>query len=169
MRRHELSDEQWDTVEALLEPVRFDRPSSRGDRNFVNAVVWIAKTGAPWRDLPERFGHKPVIAVNPSRKNRVPLNRRLYRLRYRVEVFFHSLKRFRRAATRYEKTTRNYLGFLACGLRVVVAQPGNIPVLETRHEGTLQKKNELWLLQGGALAYDQIAHKAAPGYPLNLQ
>lgn len=27
-----------------------------GDRNFVNAVVWIAKTGAPWRDLPERFG-----------------------------------------------------------------------------------------------------------------
>ena len=28
----------------------------RGDRNFVNAVVWIAKTGAPWRDLPERFG-----------------------------------------------------------------------------------------------------------------
>jgi transposase len=27
-----------------------------GDRNFVDAVVWIAKTGAPWRDLPERFG-----------------------------------------------------------------------------------------------------------------
>jgi|SRR6478735_2965588 len=61
MRRHELSDEQWDTVEALLEPVRFGRPSSRGDRNFVNAVVWIAKTGAPWRDLPERFGHWRTI------------------------------------------------------------------------------------------------------------
>ena len=26
------------------------------DREFINAVIWIAKTGAPWRDLPERFG-----------------------------------------------------------------------------------------------------------------
>jgi transposase len=32
-----------------------------GDRNFVDAVVWIAKTGAPWRDLPERFGSWKTI------------------------------------------------------------------------------------------------------------
>ena len=25
------------------------------DREFINAVIWISKTGAPWRDLPERF------------------------------------------------------------------------------------------------------------------
>lgn len=41
-----------------MEPLlpSFGRPSVRGNRNFLNAVLWIAKTGAPWRDLPERFG-----------------------------------------------------------------------------------------------------------------
>ena len=55
MRRHELTDQQWEKVDALIHRGR-GRPSARGNRNFVNAVVWIAKTGAPWRDLPERFG-----------------------------------------------------------------------------------------------------------------
>lgn len=30
---------------------------SRGNRLFFDAVLWIARTGAPWRDLPERFGN----------------------------------------------------------------------------------------------------------------
>jgi transposase len=60
MRRHELSDETWEVVSALI-PARAGRPSTLGDRNFVNAVVWIAKTGAPWRDLPERFGNWKTI------------------------------------------------------------------------------------------------------------
>ena len=55
MRRHELSDHEWQQLEASLVRGR-GRPSDRGDREFINAVVWIAKTGAPWRDLPERFG-----------------------------------------------------------------------------------------------------------------
>ena len=55
MRRHELSDEQWGTITSLI-PQGPGQPSTRGNRNFINAVVWIAKTGAPWRDLPERFG-----------------------------------------------------------------------------------------------------------------
>lgn len=55
MRRHELSDHEWDQVEALVQRTR-GRPSKGGDRLFVNAVVWIAKTGAPWRDLLDRFG-----------------------------------------------------------------------------------------------------------------
>ena len=54
-RRHELSDEQWDSLVEFL-PAPHGRQSDKGDRNFVNAVVWIAKTGAPWRDLPNRFG-----------------------------------------------------------------------------------------------------------------
>jgi transposase len=56
MRRHELSDEQWAAISAVLPPKGRGRPSILGERNFVNAVVWICKTGAPWRDLPERFG-----------------------------------------------------------------------------------------------------------------
>ena len=55
MHRHELSDGEWAKIEALL-PKQGGRPSGKGDRNFVNAVFWIAKTGAPWRDLPARFG-----------------------------------------------------------------------------------------------------------------
>ena len=55
MRRHELTDSEWQKIEHLLGRGR-GRPSKRGDRDFINAVVWITKTGAPWRDLPERFG-----------------------------------------------------------------------------------------------------------------
>jgi len=56
-RRHELSDEQWMLIEPHL-PGRKSDPGRTGKNNrlFVNAVLWIAKTGAPWRDLPERFG-----------------------------------------------------------------------------------------------------------------
>jgi transposase len=61
-------------------------------------------------------GMKPVIHPKPERNEKRRLNRRLYRLRYVVEVFFHKLKRFRAVATRYEKTARNYLALvqLAC-------------------------------------------------------
>src|SRR6187399_2049502 len=57
MRRHEISDEQWEKIEALL-PGKVSDPgrTAADNRLFVNAVLWIAKTGAPWRDLPERFG-----------------------------------------------------------------------------------------------------------------
>ena len=55
MRRHELTDSEWSQIQPHL-PVGPGRPSRAGDRNFINAVVWIARTGAPWRDLPERFG-----------------------------------------------------------------------------------------------------------------
>lgn len=57
MRRHEISDEQWDKIKALL-PGKPGDPgrAAEDNRGFINAVLWIAKTGAPWRDLPERFG-----------------------------------------------------------------------------------------------------------------
>lgn len=56
-RRHELSDEQWKLIAPLL-PGKKGDPGRSGENNrrFVNAVLWLAKTGAPWRDLPERFG-----------------------------------------------------------------------------------------------------------------
>ena len=61
MRRHELTDEQWRKIEPLLPSGGPGKPSKDGNRNFVNAVMWIAKTGAPWRDLPERFGSWKTI------------------------------------------------------------------------------------------------------------
>ena len=61
-------------------------------------------------------GMKPVIHSKPQRKRKTPLSRALYGQRYLIECFFHSLKRFRAIATRYEKTARNYLALvhLAC-------------------------------------------------------
>ena len=55
MHRHELTDAEWKRIEALLPPRPGPR-SRRGDRDFINAVIWRVKTGVPWRDLPERFG-----------------------------------------------------------------------------------------------------------------
>jgi transposase len=57
MRRHELTDEQWEQIEPHL-PGRKGDPGKTGENNrrFIHAIMWIAKTGVPWRDLPERFG-----------------------------------------------------------------------------------------------------------------
>ena len=56
-RRHELRDEQWQQIAPHL-PGKKGDPGRTGENNrlFVNAVIWLAKTGVPWRDLPSRFG-----------------------------------------------------------------------------------------------------------------
>ena len=56
-RRHDISDRVWQ----LLEPHLPGRAGSRGrpardNRLFVNAVCWVLRTGAPWRDLPPDYG-----------------------------------------------------------------------------------------------------------------
>ena len=56
MHRHALTDEQWARLEPLLPRRPQGRKAARGDRLFVDAVLFRAKTGIPWRDLPERFG-----------------------------------------------------------------------------------------------------------------
>ena len=57
MRRHGLTDAQWERLRPLLPPP----PAGRGrprrdDRTVVEAILWRLATGAPWRDLPGRFG-----------------------------------------------------------------------------------------------------------------
>ena len=58
MRRYALSDDQFARIEHLLpgRPGHVGRNSDKGNRLFVEAVIWKFRTGAPWRDLPERFG-----------------------------------------------------------------------------------------------------------------
>lgn len=56
--RHDISDEQWEFLKPIL-------PGQRGqwggiakdNRRFINAVFWILRTGAPWRDLPSDYGN----------------------------------------------------------------------------------------------------------------
>jgi transposase len=58
MERFVLTDAQWAKMEPLCLGKRGD-PGRSGENNrlFVEAVLWIARTGSPWRDLPEFFGN----------------------------------------------------------------------------------------------------------------
>lgn len=56
MHRHALTDEQWAKIKPLLPRKRRGPKALRGDRDFVDAVIYRARTGLPWRDLPPRFG-----------------------------------------------------------------------------------------------------------------
>ena len=56
MRRHAVTAEPWTRPAAVI-PKQQRGPSAKiGDRQFVDAVLFRAKTGQPWRDVPERFG-----------------------------------------------------------------------------------------------------------------
>lgn len=56
MRRHALTDEQWRRLQKVLPDQKTGPAPTLGDRVFIEAVLFRAKTGMPWRDLPERFG-----------------------------------------------------------------------------------------------------------------
>ena len=58
MRRYELKDSEWERIEHYF-PKKI--PGSPGrppnpHRPIVNGIIWIARSGAPWRDMPERYG-----------------------------------------------------------------------------------------------------------------
>jgi putative transposase len=58
MIRHRLTDAQWERIEHLV-PGKQGDPGRTGEDNrlFVDAIVWMARTGAPWRDLEAYFGN----------------------------------------------------------------------------------------------------------------
>lgn len=65
MARMMLRDDQWERIEGFLQRKAGD-PGRHGadNRLFVEAVLWIARTGSPWRDLPSGFGAvRTVCAV----------------------------------------------------------------------------------------------------------
>ena len=57
MERYEISDDNWEKIKDLLPGQRGRHGGiARDNRLFINVILYIAKTGIPWRDLPERFG-----------------------------------------------------------------------------------------------------------------
>lgn len=57
-KRYELTDIEWEQIKDLLPP---EQTGKRGrppkeNRMMLNAMVWLARSGAAWRDLPERYG-----------------------------------------------------------------------------------------------------------------
>ncbi|MGW7309942.1 IS5 family transposase [Streptomyces sp. NPDC054835] len=55
MRRHELSDAEWEFVRPLL-PESLRGRKRLDDRRVLNGIVWKFRTGTAWRDVPERYG-----------------------------------------------------------------------------------------------------------------
>jgi transposase len=70
-RRHELKLEQWERIRGLLpvERGREGRPSL-DNRLVVNAIRWVLKTGAPWRDLPDYYPKWKTVYSRFSRWTR---------------------------------------------------------------------------------------------------
>jgi transposase len=57
VKRYELTDLQWGRIMSLL-PGKSGDPGRTGsdNRQFVNGVLWVLRSGAHWHDLPERYG-----------------------------------------------------------------------------------------------------------------
>jgi transposase len=55
MTRHRLTDEEWDCIaDVFPAPAQTGRPP-RDRRTIVDAILWVLRTGSPWRDLPEEY------------------------------------------------------------------------------------------------------------------
>ena len=90
--------------------------------DFITAGACIADGGYASETITNELkyrGIKPVIPPHHSAKKRRRYDKSLYSSRYLVECFFHNLKRFRRIATRYDKTIESFTGFvyLACAIQ----------------------------------------------------
>jgi transposase len=106
-------------VRGLGCPVRFaltagqkgDAPQAEALIEGLPADVVMADTAYDSDRLRDAISDKGALAVipnNPSRARKYPLDKGLYGLRHLIECCFSKLKQFRRVATRYEKTARNY-------------------------------------------------------------
>jgi transposase len=56
--RGRMTNEVWERISKALYAVKHPAgsPPELSDRDFVDAILFVARTGIPWRDLPERFG-----------------------------------------------------------------------------------------------------------------
>lgn len=59
--RHELTDINWERIKNILPPEppkegKHGRPAKYDNRHIMNGILWIARNGALWRKLPERYG-----------------------------------------------------------------------------------------------------------------
>jgi len=128
--RHELTDGQWAKVKPVLPPQRpaTGRPN-HDHRTIINGILWRLKTGAPWRDLPERYGRWQTVysrfrryrrrrhigAVIPRRGTEARRWVRCdaaYRERTAIARLINRLTPHREIATRYEQLEVSYHALL---------------------------------------------------------
>ncbi len=85
-RRYEVTDEAWERIEPLL-----PRQSCGGrwndHRTTLNGMFWVLNSGAPWRDMPERYGRWPSVFDRYRRWTREGLfDRILHRLHVQLDA-----------------------------------------------------------------------------------
>lgn len=56
MPRHRLTDEQWELIADRFAPPKPTGRPPRNPREIIDAILWILRTGAQWRDLPAAYG-----------------------------------------------------------------------------------------------------------------
>ena len=67
----DLTDLEWRILDPLL-PDRGDRgPPISDKRRMVNGILWVLRTGAPWRDMPERYGNWNSVFVRFTRWSKI--------------------------------------------------------------------------------------------------
>jgi len=107
-------------VRGLGCPIRFaltagqkgDAPQAEALIDGLPAEAVMADAAYDSDRLRQAIADKAAVAVipnNPSRASKYPLDKHLYAQRHLIECCFSKLKQFRRVATRFEKTARNYL------------------------------------------------------------
>ena len=92
-----------------------DAPQAGALIEGLPAEVVMADAAYDADDFRQAIADKDALAVipnNPSRAQKHPLDKHLYAQRHLVECCFSKLKQFRRVATRFEKTARNYLAVI---------------------------------------------------------
>jgi transposase len=89
MGRGDLSDDQWRLIEGLL-PTQRRGGKWNDHRLMFNGIMWILRTGAPWRDLPERYGKwQSVYRRFNRRRKHGTFDRVLKALRIRLDKEGH--------------------------------------------------------------------------------
>ncbi len=63
MEKSELTDAQWEKLRPLLPPQkpRTGRPA-KDHRAVLDGMLWVLRTGSPWRSLPERYGSWKTVS-----------------------------------------------------------------------------------------------------------
>ena len=63
METNDLSDRQWERLRSFLPPqkARTGRPA-KDHRTILNGILWVLRTGSPWRAMPERYGSWKTVS-----------------------------------------------------------------------------------------------------------
>src|SRR5438132_1704530 len=144
-----VSDKQWEAIKPHLPKRKRSRKGGRppiDDRKCFEGILWILWTGAPWSELPERYGSKSAVhrrlkewteskvrailakrgiePIIPARSNNTVATHqdgrkmRRYKRRWIIERSNSWLQNFRKLAVRYERSEKIFAAFvhMACAL-----------------------------------------------------